>query len=1065
MKTKKSRKSLKKKKDLPPLFFPHIFVYEASAGSGKTRRLAERYVDFLLNYSGKTSTPFNFQNILAVTFTNEAADQMRQEILKMLKSRALGKYGDSPVAMQMVNEIIRNFSDFNVRTIDSFVHTLLVASSLELKLPPDYEIMPQATPYLEYVLDGFLEEVIYNQEIAQLFLGFLNHFLIVEGQRHWYPKKALLNLLIRFYREENGRAKLFKEIPGDIDLNQAEGELKKQIEQFLNSTLLFRGAGVNQRFIKGLRSLLESSGPVFLKSLNRYINKSILPGEGILNKPRPCAQGRGKNTSEPDAHLVQAWRELKSQYDNYARAFVWLRYSIYLKVFSKFRQRLEKFKEGRRIVFLDELNRKARQYLTCEGLLPAEIYYKLSSVFYHYLIDEFQDTSILQWENIQALVEDALSKGGSLFYVGDKKQAIYRFRGGEVELFDLIKTCFKKQVAEIYEEVLPCNYRSRKVIVGFNNSVFSQENLKIFLSNFSRLTREFQDKILSVFKDSQQKQAGKDSEGGYVRLEIIEGDKKQELQEHLNTKLKETILQLRERFNYQDILILVRGNQEAETIADFLLAQGFPVCASRTISIRQNYLIREIIALLKFLNSPIDNLCFANFILGEFFSRATQLSTEALQSWLEDLRTNQNGDKRMPVLYTQFRSAYPLVWQEFLQYLFNAVGFLPVYDLVETILIRFKIEENFPHLSGFTRRLLEILNDLGGQGRNSLSEFLEWFESAEEEDLFVQLPLGLDAIKILTIHKAKGLSSPVVILPYAVLEIKVGDACRVVHEMPEGLYLLYLQKEICQNHPELSSIYQREYFQALLDELNCLYVGFTRAASELYIFLPQKINRSNNPLIPLLFNQQQNLVLKELGSKVTHRMRSKHLAEEPQKKTKSPATLPQEGLKNILKEQLIHSEQISSSQRRYLINRGKVLHYLLAEIDSPPAFLKDPSSYTQSIKDACRLFNYSDSLEIIHRLSDFFRDPRMKRFFNPGIVAFNEKEIVNQYGNLKRVDRLLFAEDRIMIIDYKTGEEYQEEHQRQIREYSNLIKQLYPDRELEGWLIYIDTRQARLVNL
>ena len=1035
------------------LEFPHIFVYEASAGSGKTRRLARRYVDFLLNHSGNIAVPFNFRNILAVTFTNEAADQMKQEILKMLKTKALGKSRDAPVAMQIVDEIIHNYSDFAVRTIDSFVHSLLVASSLELKLPPDYEIMPQPRPYLEYVLDALLDEVIYDQDIAELFLEFLNYFLIVEGQKHWSPKKTLLSLLVRFYQEENRRALPFREICRDSDLSKMEKSLKVEIEQFLSlvssqpdfnpapSTEEHRirvgRGGVNQRFIKGLYSLLDNSGLAFLKSLSRYINK-----------PRP------------ELNPIPSWQRLKSKYDNYARAFVWSRYSFYLKVFSKFRQRLEDFKEEKRIVFLDELNKKARQFLTSEGLLPTEIYYKLSSVLYHYLIDEFQDTSILQWENIQALVGDALSKGGSLFYVGDKKQAIYRFRGGEVKLFGLIKAQFRNRVAKIYDRVLLCNYRSPEVIVEFNNLVFSQENLEGFLSNFPRLSKEFQKGILAVFKNSQQKPAGVDSQGGYVRLEILKGENKQQLQDCLNIKLKETILELVQRFHYQDILIMLRNNQEAQQIADFLLAQGFPVCAWRTISIRQNYLIRQIIALLKFLNSPIDNLCFANFILGEAFSKATQLDSQILRSWLEKLRLNQDRD----ILYTRFRSAFPAIWGEFLQYPFNAVGFLPVYDLVKIILIRFKIEENFPHLCGFTRRLLEILNELEEQGRNSLSEFLQWFESAEEEDLFVRLPSGFDAIKILTIHKAKGLTSAVVILPYAALEVKVGEvpfeAPKIVYEKPDGLYLLYPQKDICLNHAELSLIYQREYCQALLDELNCLYVAFTRAASELYIFLPQKVNRSNNPLISLLFKQEQDL--KEFGSRIIYSVRPKYLIREPQKEIEPPRILPQEMFKDILKNQLIRPEQIILPEKRYLINRGDLLHYLLAEIDLF-GFLNHPPSYIPEIKDICRLFNYPDPEEIIQCLFDFLKHPSMRLLFNPKFPAFNEREVVDGYGNLRRIDRLVFAEDKILIVDYKTGQAYQKEHQQQINEYARLIKEIYPDRLCQGWLIYTDTKEVHLV--
>jgi len=1029
------------------LKFPHIFVYEASAGSGKTRRLAERYVDFLLHYPHKTSVPFNFHNILAVTFTNEAADQMRQEILRMLKTKALGKGRDSSAAMQIADEIIHNFSDFAVRTIDSFVHSLLVASSLELKLPPDYEIKPEPRPHLEYVLDFLLDEIIYDQDLVHLFSEFLNHFLIVEGQKHWNPKRTLLSLLVRFYQEENSRAKLFKELSDDLDLGQMEEDLKNQIEQFLSS--ISTQSNFNQRFIKGITSSLETKGLDFLKSLSRYIDKSLLPGQGILNKV----------TGTTDSSLVQGLIGIKRHYNNYAHAFVWLRYNFYLKVLSRFRQRLEDFKAEKRIVFLDELNKKARQFLTSEGLLPAEIYYKLSSVLYHYLIDEFQDTSTLQWENIQALVEDALSKGGSLFYVGDKKQAIYRFRGGEVELFDLIKAKFRNRVAKIYDEALLCNYRSREVIVEFNNSVFSQENLRSFLNNFTTLSKDFQEKILSVFKDSQQKPK-EDYKGGYVRLEMLEGENKQQLQDCLNIKLKGVLMDLKERFNYQDILILVRDNQEAENIAGFLLEQGFPVCASRTISIRQNYLIRQIITLLKFLNSPIDNLCFASFILSEVFAKATQLDTETLQLWLENLRLNEERG----ILYTRFRAEFPDIWQGFFQYLFNAVGFLPLYDLAKIILLSFKIEENFPHLCGFTRRLLELLNRLEEQGKNSLSEFLEWFENAQEEDFFVRLPIGLDAIKILTIHKAKGLTSAVVILPYAALEIKVGEvpfeAPKIVYEKSDGLYLLYPQRDVCQSHCELMSIYQKEYFQALLDELNCLYVGFTRAACELYIFLPRKINRVNNSLISLLFDKEESI--KELGKH--HVVCSKRLSRKPKRRAKLFRTLSQEAFKDILKPQLVLPEQIISPERRHKAKRGEVLHHLLAEIN-PPSFLKDPSSYIPRLKDICRLYNYSDAEEIIQCLSDFFKDPNTQPFFNSRFQSFNEKELVDKYGNLRRIDRLVLADDKIMIIDYKTGEEYKKEHQEQIMEYANLIKEIYPDRLYEGWLIYIDTKERRPINL
>ncbi len=1033
-----------------PLSFPHVYVIEASAGSGKTTCLARRYVDFLLNYHNKTTLPFSFRNILAVTFTNEAADQMKQEILKTLKTRALAQDKDSEFSKQIVDEIVQDFSDFSVRTIDSFVHNLLIASSLELKLPPDYEILSQPRPQLEYVLDILLEELINKSDTSRLFLEFLEHFLIVEGQKHFNPKKTLLDLLNRFYREENSRAKLFKEFKTDLDLSKIEQDLKKGLARLLSC--LESRLDCNQHFIKGLRALRDVSGLNFLKKFSFLANKDMAPGEGILNKKAPAASGE----------LIQDWQVLKNQYHDYAYAFAWLRYNTYLKIFGKFRKHLEDFKEEKRIVFLGELNKRLRHFLTQEGLLPAEIYYKLSAVLSHYLIDEFQDTSILQWENIRALVEDALAKGGSLFYVGDKKQAIYRFRGGEVELFNQVKDEFKNKVDKIYDEVLLSNYRSKENIVNFNNSVFSAQSLGQFLGGFADLNQEHREEILSIFKDSQQQPAGGDSTGGYVKLESLEGATKQQLQEEANNKLRQTILQLRERFNYRDILILVRDNKEAGDITGFLLRQGFPVCAGRTVSIRQNYLIRGIVDLLKFLNSPIDNLCFASFILGEAFTKATGSSSEKMRSWMEDLRASKN----VGVLYAQFRKAFPQLWKDYFQYLFNAVGFLPAYDLVETIITTFCIEGNFPDDCGFLKRLLEILNELQNKGENSLSGFLEWFTDTDEENLFVQLPLGLDAIRILTIHKAKGLSSEVVILPCLTLDPKVGEvpfeAPKIVCEKPEGLYLLYPQKNICQSHPELLAIYQNEYFRSLLDELNCLYVGLTRARVELYGFIPKKVNRADNVLVSLLLASGEEF--KEIGSPGLKKTGHKQPPIEPCSQEGSFKTSPQNRFKNILIPQLISIEEISRANSKGMANRGELLHYLLAEIEAQD-FLNDGLKHIPRIEDACSLFGYQDVDEVVSTLATFFKYSRSKKIFGARADFFNEKEIISSNGDLKRIDRLVVGETQVAVIDYKTGSQCTQAHQDQIKDYICLLQDIYPGKTHEGYLAYIDIPKLQQVVL
>ena len=177
--------------------------------------------------------------------------------------------------------------------------------------------------------------------------------------------------------------------------------------------------------------------------------------------------------------------------------------------------------------------------------------------------------------------------------------------------------------------------------------------------------------------------------------------------------------------------------------------------------------------------------------------------------------------------------------------------------------------------------------------------------------------------------------------------------------------------------------------------------------------------------------------------------------------------------KDILKDQLLGPEQVISPEMRHLVHRGEALHYLLAEIDAG-SFLEDPASYAQGINYACGLFNYSDPEGITRCLIEFLRHPKINKFFNPQYRALNEKEVVDQCGNLRRIDRLVFipleakpltgfTEDKILIIDYKAGEEHKEEHRGQIKEYLRLIGEIYPDRLCEGWLLYVDTREAVLV--
>lgn len=818
--------------------FPHIYVVEASAGSGKTRALSERYVDFLLNPPQVPfPIPFDFRNILAITFTNEAANQMRQRVLLVLKKEALEK--GRKKAGNLVDRILRDYSDLRIMTIDSFINLLLIASSLQLKLPPYYEIMPDSSQYLSFALNSLLEDIEAQPKIRNIFLGFMKSYLEIENQRSWYPKRILLNLLDDLHRQENMRAKDFsadlpRPVPYDTGrgLFKTEAQLKQDLMVFFDCLKSKRN--IEQRFLRTLEGALDKQGKAFVASLCEIVKKE------------PHLRGEVENL----------WKRIKKKSEDYLYVFCHLKNKFYLEVFFAFQERLREVKEKKRIVFLDELNKKAKELLMKENIVAAEIYYKLSAQIFHYLIDEFQDTSKLQWQNIEVLVEDAISKGGSLFYVGDKKQAIYRFRGGDLRLFDQIKKQFHIPSQNLYERKLNFNYRSRWGIVNFNNQVFSQENLTRFLRENKNLTIEAQRRILNVFKGNLQAlptKEKKDQKRRCVYTQIVSGKDRGELAKNIKAKLKETLSRLRKRFNDEDILILMRQNSQVREIVGFLIEENIPVASSRTISIGNNFLIKEIISLLNFLNSPTDNLSFAGFILGDIFLKAEGIKQEQLYDWFETL--SKEGFRGS--FYAEFRHWQPGVWRDFFEYLFKGAGILPVYDLVSEVYFRFKIGKNFPDFEGFFRHLLEVIKNRQEQ-EGSLGDFLRWFSDASEEELSVLLPENLPAIKVSTIHKAKGLEANVVILPFVNLEPKLtqrGKPANVVLEDEDKLHLLYFKKEILFAHPHLRDIYQQKYSQAFLDELNCLYVAFTRAKEELHILIPTK-DRKENPIISLLSYEQ-----------------------------------------------------------------------------------------------------------------------------------------------------------------------------------------------------------------
>ncbi len=933
------------------LEFPHIFQLSASAGSGKTHNLSLRYVQFLLSSDIKSNNikTNNLNNIIAITFTNKAANEMKERILKLLKSIAIGnkqaleqvkqvicfdedsngaKYAFEKKASALVDNIIKNYSDFNVKTIDSFLTDIIKASLLETDIRPGFNIVMDSTAYIESALDKLLLNVNEDKEITKIFIEFVKNYTAVEGKNNFNPRSAIIKIIKELRNIENTKGKYFKVPDGQDYLIKSHNYIEKNIKNiyeksFAADTLdtLYNCGGKLQKLANIINDynnklINYSGGDNSQNYYNNHNSNSAKTSKKIASKSKEIklhnnavkglAKIAGMNFSsayllknnvkeiitnaknieslEILNKLQQTWDGIRASIKNIILTVNGVKFYSYIKILKEIKKIIAIQSKNDGNIFIDELKIKVNELIR-DNRVP-DIYFNIGEKIYHYLIDEFQDTDRLQWENIKALVGNSIANGGTFFYVGDKKQSIYRFKGGDADLFDEVMDDFRSENIidenNFYEEKLSYNFRSEKELIYFFNNTFNPENLILNLLNeniFNKqqnalnlinltdsidglVNKKIMYLINKVYKDHIQEppndnyenknsglheknereilNSGEKNFEGYVYIERILENKdeykknnedindiknnndvnddnnasnasnansnyiygnnednvsdvmnSQEIKEICLDKTIDIIKDIKNRnYNYKDIAILTRTNQESSDIVLRLKHEKIPAESEQNADIRNNTLIKEVISFIKFINKPADNLSFLNFISGAIFSSIFNKSTNFSIIFKNEINNfvAQNRKKEFIYLYFKKWSQEILenndnnndnntntdnIWNYYFEPLMNSVGYYPPYDIVCMFYQKFNIYENFINDSGFFMHLLELLKNREQEGGNSLESFIYFFENSKyEEKLFlVKLNSAKDAVNVLTMHKSKGLQFPVVIIPYAGIKI------------------------------------------------------------------------------------------------------------------------------------------------------------------------------------------------------------------------------------------------------------------------------------------------------
>jgi ATP-dependent exoDNAse (exonuclease V) beta subunit len=434
---------------------------------------------------------------------------------------------------------------------------------------------------------------------------------------------------------------------------------------------------------------------------------------------------------------------------------------------------------------------------------------------------------------LRPLALEALAQGGSLTWVGDVKQAIYRWRGGDAALFDALlrDPGLLSIVPEPHCRSLPDNWRSREEIVKFNNALFSllaspayaRSALDCLLPEMPHeMLVEAANDVSRTFTDAGQSVPDRpDSRGGFVRVFPIEGEDTAEIESAVREELEKSIEGIAARRAWKDIAILTRSNEQAASAAAWLMEMGVPVLTENSLVLAEHPLVQQSIAFVRFVHNPLDQCAFWELCTAPLCTDLSGLSREFLHAWA--------ARRASGALHLRFRDEFPEMWAQFFAPFFPC-GLMSPYDLLQEFFSRFKMMERFPGGAAFLRRLLEVAHAAEGQGHASLASFLDtWAQGGMEEKL--PMPEGMDAVRVMTIHKAKGLGFPVVIIPGTRFSLRSDNpridlALRLPGDdgaTEEDVRLRVPRcKEMGAAHWQALAAYAREM-------LHLLYVAFTRA--------------------------------------------------------------------------------------------------------------------------------------------------------------------------------------------------------------------------------------------
>ncbi|MEW5676685.1 UvrD-helicase domain-containing protein [Flavobacterium enshiense] len=1022
-------------------------LYDASAGSGKTYTLVKEYLKILLLADSNDT----YKKILAITFTNKAVEEMKTRIVSSLyefskedpSDKALDFMkdvaGETKLSLATIKDkskaiiknIIHNYAAFDISTIDKFTHKVIRAFAHDLNLPVTFEVSLETDLLLQEAVDAIIAKAGEDELLTKILVDF--SIDKTDSDKSWDVTHELLDVS-KLLINENNRTEISQFHEKTIDeFLVIKQQLKETIQELEAETIAFANEAMQllENHNVDLASFSRGTFPNHLGYIQRKelksSHKKFFEAEDIqVNKTAKDKAVIESLAPELIAILAKVYKHYEKM--NFYTAFQ--KNITPLSLLNSIAKELETIQKDQNLLSISEFN--AIIYNEIQNQPAPFIYERLGERYKHFFIDEFQDTSEMQWHNLVPLIDNALSSEdlsgtrGSLMIVGDPKQSIYRWRGGKAEQFISLskdENPFSNPSKELVR--LGKNYRSYSEVIAFNNAFFAM------------LADEFTNEDYQDLYRNKSHQETNAKQGGYVNISFLpkieksEESNEEETDDKTQLYLKTTLATIAkvkaEGFQYRDIVLLTRKRDSGVALANYLTENDVPILSSETLLIENATEVKLILNVLRYLKNNQDKEAKAAVLYFIARNKQTELPIhdfieagmvkfpeEVFEQWLKDF------DIKISFKNCRKKS---------------------LYEAVEIIVSTFIKEKS---TVSYVQYFMDLVLERDVRTQAGVSDFLDYWDNNGSK-FSIPSPEGNDAVRIMTIHKSKGLEFPVVIFPFAEEDYAKKPRNKMwldieddKLDMPKAL--VDTKKEVAEYGEKASEIYNEKSQEELLDNINVLYVALTRAEEQLYI-----ISNKNLTVKGELTHNMSSYFIKYLDFKGVYNESENTFAfGSYERLSKARAAMEKQPTIEIVKE-VFNPKKIKIAQREALmwgtdqskaIEFGNIMHEILS-------FVKTSTDVDLAVVKAVEngLITESQKTTVLQTLEAIVSHPELVVFFEADKKVFNEQNIIKPGMATIKPDRVSLKGNVAYLLDYKTGA-HQSKYEQQLATYESALVEM-----------------------